>query len=142
MFRCRFWMGRNNSLNNRFGWALTPFAEYNVVKESIAIPVRFKNYGVLEARMIKEADMGDTILFEPMPESSHHGLPLCLSESSESTSSGAGMYPPITRPVSVMVNGVPRRPSRCASAICSSTGFWHARFSGIAPRFARVISAC
>lgn len=56
MFRSRFWMGRNNSLNNRFGWALTPFAEHGIVKDTVAIPIKYKNFGAFEARLIEETD--------------------------------------------------------------------------------------
>ena len=56
MFRCRFWMGRNNSLNNRFGWALTPFAEYDIVKDAVPVPIGDKNFGAFEARLIEETD--------------------------------------------------------------------------------------
>lgn len=52
-FRCRFWMGRNTSLNNRLGWALTPFADNNIVKDAIRIPLRYKNFGRFEAELIK-----------------------------------------------------------------------------------------
>lgn len=52
-FRCRFWMGRNNSLNNRYGPALTPFIEYAIVKDAVRIPLKFKNYGKFESSMIR-----------------------------------------------------------------------------------------
>ncbi len=53
-FRCRFWMGRNTSINNRFGWALTPFVDHNIVRPAMAIPLGYKNHGRFEARLIRE----------------------------------------------------------------------------------------
>ncbi|WP_163834591.1 asparagine synthetase B family protein [Spartinivicinus ruber] len=55
-FRCRFWAGRNNSLNNRFGLALTPFMEMNSVTTAVNVPIKWKNHGILEARMILNVD--------------------------------------------------------------------------------------
>ena len=52
-FRCRFWMGRNNSLNNRFGHALTPFIDYAIVKDSVRVPLKYKNFGKFESSMIR-----------------------------------------------------------------------------------------
>lgn len=52
LFRCRFWMGRNNSLNSRFGSALTPFIDEQLVREAAEVPLAYKNFGVLEARLI------------------------------------------------------------------------------------------
>lgn len=52
IFRCRYWMGRNNALNNRFGYSLTPFIEYDSVKAASYIPIREKNFGRIQAMMI------------------------------------------------------------------------------------------
>jgi hypothetical protein len=52
-FRCRYWTGRNTSVNNRFGWALTPFVERSAVASAIDVPIAFKNYGRFEAALIK-----------------------------------------------------------------------------------------
>jgi len=52
-FRCRFWTGRNTSVNNRFGWALTPFIERLMVASAIDVPIAFKNHGRFEAALIK-----------------------------------------------------------------------------------------
>ncbi len=51
-FRCRFWMGRNNSVNNRLGFALTPFIDAEIVEAALSVPLELKNAGRLEARMI------------------------------------------------------------------------------------------
>jgi len=53
LFRCRYWMGRNNSVNNRFGYALTPFIDYAIVKSAISIPTQEKYFGRFEARLIR-----------------------------------------------------------------------------------------
>ena len=52
-FRCRFWMGRNNSLNNRFGPALTPLVDRYSARLTSQLPVKWKNHGLLEAAMIR-----------------------------------------------------------------------------------------
>jgi hypothetical protein len=54
LFRCRYWMGKNNSVNNRLGPALTPFIDANVVPDALKLPLRYKNSGLFEARMIRE----------------------------------------------------------------------------------------
>ena len=45
-------MGKNNRVNNRFGPALTPFIDVNVVPDAVAIPLRYKNSGRFGGRMI------------------------------------------------------------------------------------------
>jgi asparagine synthase (glutamine-hydrolysing) len=52
-FRCRFWMGRNNGVDNSIGYALTPFIDANIVPDANAAPIAYKNYGLMEAAMIK-----------------------------------------------------------------------------------------
>ena len=37
-YRCRYWMGRNNSVNNKLGASLTPFIDANVVPAALALP--------------------------------------------------------------------------------------------------------
>ncbi len=54
LFRCRYWMGKNNSINNRLGYALTPFIDYEIVKQAIRVPLTYKNYGAFEAALIRE----------------------------------------------------------------------------------------
>ena len=51
-FRCRYWTGRNTSVNNRFGWALTPFVERRTVASAVDVPIAFKNHGRFEAALI------------------------------------------------------------------------------------------
>jgi hypothetical protein len=55
-FRCAYWMGRNNSVNNRFGRAVTPFIEPELIKLALQIPLRFKNHGIFEAALIDAID--------------------------------------------------------------------------------------
>jgi asparagine synthase (glutamine-hydrolysing) len=55
-FRCRYWMGKNSSINNRFSWAITPFIDFDVVRDALAIPLRYKNYGRFEAALIRAVD--------------------------------------------------------------------------------------
>ncbi|HNP35739.1 MAG TPA: hypothetical protein PKK10_07795 [Woeseiaceae bacterium] len=52
-FRCRFWMGRNNSINNRFGPALTPLLDYDLAQIAMAVSIRAKNHGRFEAGLIR-----------------------------------------------------------------------------------------
>lgn len=56
LFRCRFWMGQNNSINNRLGYALTPFIDHTIVRDAVTVPVKYKNFGRLEARLIRTVD--------------------------------------------------------------------------------------
>lgn len=53
MFRCSYWMGKNNSINNRLGAAWTPFIDPAIVAWTLDVPLRFKNFGRLEGRMIQ-----------------------------------------------------------------------------------------
>ncbi len=55
-FRCRFWTGRNTAINNRLGPALTPLVEYQTVRAAIRTPLKYKNFGRLEAEMIRSMD--------------------------------------------------------------------------------------
>lgn len=55
-FRGRFWTGRNTSLNNRLGAALTPFFEVSVVADALRIPLAHKNHGIFEAALIRHID--------------------------------------------------------------------------------------
>ena len=55
-FRCRFWMGRNNSVNNRLGAAQTPFIDPTIVADALPIPIARKNTGRFEAALIQAID--------------------------------------------------------------------------------------
>lgn len=54
--RCRSWFGRDNSINGRFGYSNLPFYESSFVELSLRIPLRHKNYGDLQSRLIRRAD--------------------------------------------------------------------------------------
>ena len=56
LFRLRYWMGKNNTLNNRFGPALTPFTRYSVLQSAMPVPLSMKYYGNFEAAMIRKLD--------------------------------------------------------------------------------------
>jgi asparagine synthase (glutamine-hydrolysing) len=56
LFRCSYWMGRNNSINNRLGYAWTPFIDPAVISAALAVPLSYKNLGRLEGRMIAIVD--------------------------------------------------------------------------------------
>ena len=52
-FRCSYWMGRNNAINNRFGFSLTPFVDPLLHGRTLCVPLAFKNHGRFEARLIE-----------------------------------------------------------------------------------------
>jgi asparagine synthase (glutamine-hydrolysing) len=52
-FRGRYWTARGLSINCRFGRTLCPFLEAAVVAGTESIPIAFKNFGRLEARLIE-----------------------------------------------------------------------------------------
>ena len=52
-FRCNYWMGRNNSVNSRIGWALTPFVDPQLVELCAGIPLKLKEHGRFEADLIR-----------------------------------------------------------------------------------------
>ena len=55
-FRCRFWTGRNGSVNSRFGHSLTPFLEADLIARALRIPLRRKNHGRFESALIRASD--------------------------------------------------------------------------------------
>jgi hypothetical protein len=56
LVRGRYWTGRDVNLNLRFGRMFFPFMQAQLIDGTAEIPVRFKNYGRLEARMIERLD--------------------------------------------------------------------------------------
>lgn len=52
LFRGRFWTARDTAINQRFGRMLFPYMEPSVITGTAAIPIRHKNFGLLEAKMI------------------------------------------------------------------------------------------
>jgi asparagine synthase (glutamine-hydrolysing) len=55
-FRLRFWFGRDNSINLRYGHSLLPFLDFAYVRDALSLPISVKRFGNLEARMIRTAD--------------------------------------------------------------------------------------
>jgi hypothetical protein len=51
-FRCRFWMGRNNTVANRYGPFMTPLFTPELVEICHKIPIAWKNDGRLQAAVI------------------------------------------------------------------------------------------
>ena len=56
LFRGRYWMDANTSRNLRLGRAATPFASAELVALTSGMPYGFKNYGRLQAAIIKHLD--------------------------------------------------------------------------------------
>jgi len=74
-FRCTYWMGQNNAINNQFGWFLTPFVDANISQDAHRIPIKLKNHGFFQAALINKispalasypSDYGHTFA-EPVP---------------------------------------------------------------------------
>jgi hypothetical protein len=53
LHRGRYWTARDVAVNNRFGRTVFPFLEPAVIEGTASIPIAFKQYGRLEARMIQ-----------------------------------------------------------------------------------------
>jgi asparagine synthase (glutamine-hydrolysing) len=53
LIRGRDWTGRDVTLNLRFGRMFFPFMQAQLIDGTAEIPVRFKNYGLFEARLIE-----------------------------------------------------------------------------------------
>jgi hypothetical protein len=53
LHRGRYWTAREAAVNNRFGRALFPFLEACVIQGTESIPIAYKAYGRLEARIIQ-----------------------------------------------------------------------------------------
>ena len=56
MFRCRYWMGMNNSMNNRLSYSLTPFIDHEIVLAAARIPANYKDSGNFESRLIQNVN--------------------------------------------------------------------------------------
>ncbi len=52
--RCTYWMGLNNSINNQFGYFLTPFVEQLISETALTVPIKYKNYGAYQANLINK----------------------------------------------------------------------------------------
>ena len=53
LFRLRYWMGRNNSLAARYGAFMTPLVTPQLVRTAAAVPLHLKDFGRLEADVIR-----------------------------------------------------------------------------------------
>lgn len=51
-FRGRFWTGRDAQINQRFGPMFFPYLEPAAISDTAKIPIRFKDLGYLQGRMI------------------------------------------------------------------------------------------
>ena len=51
-FRGRFWTGRDAQINQRFGPMFFPYLEPAAISNTAKIPIRFKDLGYLQGRMI------------------------------------------------------------------------------------------
>lgn len=53
LHRGRYWVARDAAVNNRFGRTLFPFLESTVIEGTESIPIAYKDYDRLEARLIQ-----------------------------------------------------------------------------------------
>lgn len=52
LFRCHYWMGVNNSVTARHGYYATPLVDLTSVRLALRVPLRWKNAGALQSRLI------------------------------------------------------------------------------------------
>lgn len=52
LFRCHYWMGINNSVAVRHGYYATPLVDLESVRLALRVPLRWKNAGALQSRLI------------------------------------------------------------------------------------------
>lgn len=52
LFRCHYWMGVNNSVAVRHGYYTTPLVDLESVRMAFQVPLRWKNAGALQSRLI------------------------------------------------------------------------------------------
>jgi asparagine synthase (glutamine-hydrolysing) len=52
LFRCHHWMGVNNSVAVRYGQFATPLIDLTLVRDACLLPLRWKNAGRFEAKLI------------------------------------------------------------------------------------------
>lgn len=52
LFRCHYWMGVNNSVAVRHGYYATPLVDLASVRLALRIPLRWKNAGALQSRLV------------------------------------------------------------------------------------------
>jgi hypothetical protein len=54
LVRLRYWMGRNNTISARYGEFLTPLTHPRLVAYAATLPLRWKHFGGLQARVISK----------------------------------------------------------------------------------------
>lgn len=52
LFRCHYWMGVNNSVAVRHGYYATPLVDLKTVRMALRLPLRWKNAGSFQSRLI------------------------------------------------------------------------------------------
>ena len=55
-FRGRYWTGRDAQINQRFGPMFFPYLEHTAANNTAGIPIRYKDLGLLQGRMIELVD--------------------------------------------------------------------------------------
>ncbi|NMW22870.1 asparagine synthase [Rhodanobacter denitrificans] len=58
LFRCHYWMGLNNSVAIRHGNYATPLVDLESVRLALRVPLRWKNAGALESRLVAALHQG------------------------------------------------------------------------------------
>ncbi|KZC18579.1 MULTISPECIES: hypothetical protein [Rhodanobacter] len=58
LFRCHYWMGLNNSVAVRHGNYATPLVDLESVRLALRVPLRWKNAGALESRLVAALHQG------------------------------------------------------------------------------------
>jgi hypothetical protein len=56
LLRAKYWIGKQNSINNQLSYSLTPFLETEFVFGSFKIPMKYKYLGFFEAALIRKID--------------------------------------------------------------------------------------
>lgn len=54
LFRCHYWMAANNTVGVRHGYYATPLVDLESVRVARRVPLRWKNAGVFQSRLIAE----------------------------------------------------------------------------------------
>lgn len=58
LFRCHYWMGANNSVSVRHGYYATPLVDRESVRLAQRLPLRWKNAGALQSRLVTALHSG------------------------------------------------------------------------------------
>ena len=71
LFRCHYWMGVNNSVAVRHGYYAAPLVDLELVRMAQRLPLRWKNAGAFQSRLIVELHPG--IASQPSAYGFHFG---------------------------------------------------------------------